>query len=98
MVTEGSPLAAFHATLTGIVQGVYFRAFVQEHARALGLTGYVRNVTRSGGVEVEAEGDKASLEQLVEYLHQGPRAAMVEKVDVRWGTYTGRFASFIITR
>jgi acylphosphatase len=98
MVTADSGLASFHATVTGIVQGVYFRAFVEENARALGLTGYVRNTTRSGGVEVEAEGDKARLEQLVEYLHQGPRAAMVEKVDVRWGTYTGRFASFITTR
>jgi acylphosphatase len=98
MVTEDSALASFHATVTGIVQGVYFRAFVEEHALALGLTGYVRNVARSGGVEVEAEGDKARLERLVEYLQQGPRAARVEKVDVRWGTYTGRFASFITTR
>jgi acylphosphatase len=98
MVTADSGLASFHATATGIVQGVYFRAFVEEHARALGLTGYVRNVAWSGGVEVEAEGDKARLEQLVEYLHQGPPAARVDKVDVRWGTYGGRFASFIITR
>jgi len=98
MVRGDSALSSFHATVTGHVQGVYFRAFVEEHARALGLTGYVRNVTRSGGVEVQAEGDKARLEQLITYLHQGPRAARVEKVDVRWGTYSGRFASFIITR
>ena len=98
MVTEHPALASLHATVTGIVQGVYFRAFVEDHARALGLTGYVRNVARSGGVEVEAEGDKAKLEQLIRCLHQGPRAAKVDNVDVRWGTYTGRFASFIITR
>jgi acylphosphatase len=98
MVTEDSTLASLHATVTGIVQGVYFRAFVQDHAQALGLTGYVRNVARSGGVEVEAEGEKARLEQLVKHLHQGPRAARVEKVDVRWGAYSGRFSGFIITR
>ena len=91
-------LASFHATVTGIVQGVYFRAFVEQHAQALGLTGYIRNVAPSGAVEVEAEGEKAKLEQLIEHLHQGPPAATVEKVDVRWGTCSGRFANFIITR
>jgi acylphosphatase len=98
MVKEDSALVSFHATVTGIVQGVYFRAFVEEHARALGLTGYVRNVARSGGVEVEAEGEKARLVQLIKSLQEGPRAARVDKVDVRWGTYSGRFANFIITR
>ena len=98
MVKQDPTLASFHAVVTGLVQGVYFRAFVKEHAQALGLKGYVRNVARSSGVEVEAEGDKAKLEQLIKYLHQGPRAARVDKVDVRWGTYSGRFPDFIITR
>ena len=52
----------------------------------------------AGGVEVEAEGEKAKLEQLVKHLHQGPRAAIVDKVDVRWGAYSGCFPDFIITR
>jgi acylphosphatase len=97
MVKGDSTLASFHAMVTGLVQGVYFRAFVEEHAQALGLTGYVRNVARSGAVEVEAEGEKGRLEQLIGYLHQGPRAARIEKVDVRWGSYSGRFDDFIIT-
>lgn len=74
---------------------MYFRAFVEEHARALGLSGYVRNIP--GAVEVEAEGDRAKLEQLMGYLHQGPRAARVEKVVVRWGDCSGRFADFTVT-
>jgi acylphosphatase len=98
MAKEDSTLASFHAMINGIVQGVYFRAFVEQHAQALCLTGYVRNVTHSGGVEVEAEGEKAKLEQLIDHLHQGPRAATVDKVDVWWGAYSGRFASFDITR
>jgi acylphosphatase len=98
MGKEDSTLASFHALVTGLVQGVYFRAFVEEHAQALGLTGYVRNVAHSGGVEVQAEGDKVKLEHLIQSLHHGPRAARVDKVDVRWGTYSGRFADFIITR
>jgi acylphosphatase len=48
-------------------------------------------------VEVEAEGEKANLEQLIQHLHQGPRAAMVEKVDVQWMPYAGRYADFSIT-
>jgi acylphosphatase len=97
MVKQDPTLASFHAVVTGLVQGVYYRAFVEEHARALGLTGYVRNVPRSVDVEVEAEGDRAKLEQLVECLHQGPRAARVEKVTVRWGDYRGRFPDFTVT-
>ncbi|MBN2098351.1 MAG: acylphosphatase [Dehalococcoidia bacterium] len=98
MSKEDPTLASFHALVTGIVQGVYFRAFVESRARALGLTGYVRNVTQSGAVEVEAEGDKTRLEQLIGHLRQGPRAAKVDKVDVHWGTYSGRFSGFDITR
>jgi acylphosphatase len=98
MVKEDSTLASFHATVTGIVQGVYFRAFVEQHAQALRLTGYVRNAAQSEAVEVEAEGEKAKLEELIKLLHRGPRAAKVDKVDVRWGTYTGSYPDFTITR
>jgi acylphosphatase len=98
MVNKDATPASFHAIITGIVQGVYFRAFVEQHAQALCLTGYVRNVTHSGDVEVEAEGEKAKLEQLIKHLCEGPRAATVEKVDVQWGAYSGRFTDFTITR
>ncbi len=98
MLKEDPTLASFHAMVTGLVQGVYFRAFVEEHAQSLALTGYVRNVVQSGTVEVEAEGEKAKLGQLIKYLHQGPRAARVDNVDVRWGAYSGRYPDFTITR
>ena len=98
MAKPDATVISLHAVVTGIVQGVYFRAFVEHHAQALGLTGYVRNVPHSGAVEVEAEGEKAGLERLLEQLHQGPRAANVDRVDVRWGIYTGRFPDFTITQ
>jgi acylphosphatase len=97
MAKEDPTLATLHAMVTGLVQGVYFRAFVEQHAQALGLTGYVRNVTYSGGVEVEAEGEKAKLEQLIGHLQRGPRAARVDRVDVQWRPYSGRFADFRVT-
>jgi acylphosphatase len=98
MAKPDSTLASFHAQVTGLVQGVYFRAFVEHHAQALGLTGYVRNIVHSGAVEVEAEGEKTKLERLLEYLQQGPQAARVERVDTQWGNHSGRFPDFSITR
>jgi len=92
----GSVLASFHAVVLGRVQGVFFRAFVQRHATALGLTGYVRNLPQSRAVEVKAEGEQSRLEELLKLLHQGPLGARVEKVEVNWGEYSGNFPSFKI--
>jgi acylphosphatase len=85
--------ASLHATVRGRVQGVFFRASVEEKAIQLGLTGYVRN--RPGSVvEVMAEGERASLEKLAEYLKVGPPAANVTEVNTTWGEYTGSFNNF----
>jgi acylphosphatase len=87
--------ASVHATIQGRVQGVFFRASVEDKALQLNLTGYVRN--RPGNlVEVRVEGEKPNLEKMVEYLKVGPPAASVENVIVTWGEYTGGFASFRI--
>jgi len=84
-----------HLVISGCVQGVGFRWFVQREARALGLTGEVRN-RRDGAVEVEAEGDRETLEQLVEVAREGPAASLVEAVDVRWSEGPPRFGDFLI--
>lgn len=88
--------AALKATVIGRVQGVFFRAFVAGHARDLGLTGYVRNLP-DGSVEVLAEGAPEMLEELLEYLHEGPPAARVERVAVAWPEYSGDYRSFSIS-
>lgn len=92
-----SGLASLHAMAHGRVQGVYFRAFVQEYAHALGLTGSVRNVRQPAAVEVHAEGERSALERLLEQLRGGPHDARVDSVEVEWGEYQGRFADFRIT-
>jgi acylphosphatase len=92
-----SRLASLHATVYGRVQGVYFRAFVEEHAHALGLTGSVRNVLQPAAVEVHAEGERSALERLLEQLHEGPPDARVDRVEVEWGEYQGRFGDFRVT-
>ena len=83
----------FHAEIVGDVQGVGFRLFAESHARRLGLHGYVRN-RYDGAVEVEAEGAMQDLERLINYLRQGPRAARVQDVRLRWSDYRGDLGPF----
>jgi len=93
-MVEGT--ATLHALVYGHVQGVYFRAYVLEQAQSLGLNGHVRNVRSPAGVEVEAEGDKVGLEELLRRLHKGPPGARVERVEVEWRRYGGVFTGFSI--
>ncbi len=81
--------------VTGRVQGVYYRASTQERARALGLSGWVRN-TRDGAVELEAEGPASAIEALVEWCRQGPPAARVRDVAIDSVEPTGQSAGFEI--
>ncbi|MFL5641731.1 MAG: acylphosphatase [Chloroflexota bacterium] len=81
------------ATITGRVQGVGFRYFVLREAMALGLTGWVANMS-GGGVRCVAEGPRGSLESLEACLHDGPQSADVERVSVAWMPATGAFGSF----
>jgi acylphosphatase len=78
-----APAARLHALVRGRVQGVGFRASVHHEAGRLGLAGWVRNLS-DGAVELEAEGDRPSLERLLGYLKQGPRTARVDSVTSEW--------------
>jgi len=79
----------------GRVQGVGFRWFVMREARALGLSGTVRN-RRDGGVEVDAEGPEPALRALIESVRNGPSGARVERVDERWSEAAPRHSGFHI--
>lgn len=68
--------------VSGRVQGVGYRFFVERQARELGLRGYVRNLS-DGRVEVYAIGDDAALERLRERLREGPPASRVERLEER---------------
>jgi acylphosphatase len=88
-------MASLHVTVQGRVQGVFFRASVEDRALPLNLTGYVRN--RPGNiVEVMVEGEKNNLEKLVEFLKVGPPGAIVKDIITTWGEYTGSFTNFRI--
>lgn len=85
------------ARITGRVQGVGFRNFTQRRARRLDVTGWVRN-ERDGSVRLEAEGLQDALNSLLDSVHQGPRMARVENVEVDWADATGDFTTFRVRR
>lgn len=90
-------MARLSATVYGRVQGVFFRYFVYDIAKELGLKGYVSNLPSGDAVGVEAEGDKAQLDKLVERLKIGPPGARVRKVETNWAGYSGKFTDFRIS-
>ncbi|HEV3253287.1 MAG TPA: acylphosphatase [Candidatus Acidoferrales bacterium] len=65
--------------VSGTVQGVGYRFFVQRLAMRLGISGYVKNM-RDGRVEVYALGSASQLEVLRAELARGPRGAQVSEV------------------
>jgi acylphosphatase len=87
-----------HIRVRGLVQGVGFRAHVDYHARRIGgLTGWVRNVG-DDIVEAVAEGERASVERLIQIMKEGPRASRVEDSKVEWEQPTGEFDRFGVRR
>jgi acylphosphatase len=86
--------ASFSAVVHGRVQGVNFRYFVEKNAAALGLAGYVKNLPEGTDVEVFAEGERDALDRLLDLLYAGPPRARVDRVDVKWSDYGGRFSRF----
>jgi acylphosphatase len=66
--------------ISGRVQGVGFRAWMVEKARALGLSGWVRN-RLDGSVEALVAGDIAAVEEFLRLCRRGPRMAVVESID-----------------
>lgn len=87
-----------HVWVKGRVQGVGFRAYVEYSARKIGdLTGWVRNVGYDT-VEAIAEGERETVERLVEAIKQGPRGARVDESKVEWETQTGEFREFGVRR
>ena len=75
--------ARLTARVTGRVQGVGYRWFVQAEAERLDLGGSVRNLP-DGAVAVEAEGPRPKLLVFLTKLREGPPAARVERVDAEW--------------
>jgi acylphosphatase len=82
-----------HLQISGLVQGVCYRASCREQATRLGLTGEVRNLP-DGDVAAVVEGPRAQVEQLIAWCREGPPGARVAAVQVRWSEPSGEFRTF----
>lgn len=85
--------ARAHIIVSGIVQGVFFRANTRDIAGRLGVKGWVKN-KHDGTVEIIAEGDREKIERLINWCHKGPPGAIVKDVNVEWEDYKGEFKDF----
>jgi len=83
-----------HLYLEGLVQGVGMRDYVRRRAQALGLVGFVRNLS-DGRVEVVAEGREDILGQFAAELRR-PAVGRVDRLEEEYLPASGRFADFRI--
>lgn len=70
-----------HVVVHGRVQGVFFRDTTRRTAESRGVAGWVRN-TPEGSVEAVFEGEPDAIDALIRFVHEGPRGAAVERVEV----------------
>jgi len=89
------PTTRAHVYVHGRVQGVFFRATTRDKARSLGVKGWVKNCL-DGGVEAVFEGEKDTVEKVVDWCKKGPEGAFVNHIDIRWEKYSGEFDEFSI--
>ena len=67
--------------VTGLVQGVFFRAWTQGQARELAVSGWVRNCP-DGSVEAHLSGEKHAVDRMIKRMQSGPSNAQVEELTV----------------
>ena len=81
--------------VSGRVQGVGFRYYVQDHAAVEGVHGYVRNLP-DGRLEALLEGDDESVLRVERALRRGPAGARVDDVVVETSVPSGRATGFAV--
>jgi len=79
--------------ITGNVQGVFFRKYLQEHALSRRITGYAKN-NEDGSLSVVFEGDDEELQKVLMFCHMGPPGSQVKKIEKVWKIPTGEFSTF----
>ena len=82
-----------HVWVQGRVKAVGFRAFVQQNAAQIGVTGWVRNVGYDT-VEAVAEGSKEQIEAFLQMVKRGPLGSRVDESREEWEQVTGEFEAF----
>ena len=85
-----------YCVVTGRVQGVGFRVFVERQARQLNLRGWVRNGVDGRTVEMAVEGEETSIELFLGSVRQGPPLANVVEMRVSHMAGRGDFTEFVV--
>lgn len=88
-------MTEIHCIVTGQVQNVRYRDYVQNAATDLEIKGWIRNMP-DGSVEVCAQGLPDILKDFIEYLHEGSLQSKVEAVSVDWKTVRKPLSDFSI--
>jgi len=81
--------------VSGMVQGVFFRASTRDEAVRLGIGGWVRN-QNDGSVEIVAEGTREQIEEFIDWCRTGPPDARVDELDISRGEFLSEFDKFVI--
>ncbi len=70
-----------HVKISGMVQGVGFRAWTHKEALGQNITGWVKNCD-DGTVEVSLEGETEIIHEMIEKLRLGPKFSKVERLEI----------------
>ncbi|MAH03514.1 acylphosphatase [Candidatus Pacearchaeota archaeon] len=68
--------------INGIVQGVFFRAFVKENAERYNIKGFVRNL-EDGRIEAFLEGNSEDVNKMIELCKKGPKHSQIKNIQIK---------------
>lgn len=74
--------------ITGVVQGVFFRAFVNDNAEKNNVKGFARNL-QDGRIEIFLEGDASDVNAMIELCKQGPKHSQIKNVEMKPEKFQG---------
>lgn len=88
-------MVQYEIKISGKVQGVGFRYFVQNKASEMGITGWVKNSV-DGGVTIIAQGIETEIKTFIDYLYIGPTRSRVDKISTCVMQITTIFDNFSV--
>ncbi|MEJ2716709.1 MAG: acylphosphatase [Deltaproteobacteria bacterium] len=82
--------------ISGIVQGVFFRASTRDAAQRVGVHGWVRNLP-DGRVEAVFQGSPNQVAAAIEWCRRGPPGSRVERIEILEEEPSGQLSGFDVT-
>jgi acylphosphatase len=67
-------------TLTGSVQGIFFKNFIKENAEKHNVKGYLRQL-ENGKIEIFIEGLTENVDSLIAICKRGPQHAQIRSAE-----------------